>query len=159
MSKLFAYKHAGTGGCNKTAFFTLTRPQPGQSLADCVVISVEGFHVKQEGALMCGHCGNGVLGLKLNNLKPARHTSTVDLLVRAVNNGTMAKAEVSVVTENLQLLHEAVSKMHPAELPDLYAGSALESSIKDILGEEQGSGILDADGAQMESTKKPVDNS
>ena len=159
MSKLFAYRHAGTGGCNKTAFFTLTRPQPGQSLADCVVISVDGLHVKQEGALMCGHCGNGVLGLKLDNLKPARITNTVDLLVRAVNNGTLAKAEVSVVTENLQLLHEACSKIHPKDLPNVYKGSALEASIMDILGEVQGSGILDAGGEQMESAEKVVDNS
>jgi len=134
MSKLFAYKHAGTGGCNKTAFFTLTRPQPGQSLADCVVISVDGFHVKQEGALMCGHCGNGVLGLKLTNLKSARHTSTVDLLVRAVNNQTLAKAEVNVLTQNLQLMHELCSKIHPSVIP--YVGSALESSVKELVGDD-----------------------
>lgn len=145
MSKLFSYRHTGAGGCNKTAFFTLTRPQPGQSLAECVVISTAGEHVKQVGALMCGHCGNGVLGLKINDLKPARVTDTVDLLVRALNKQTMVKAELSVVTDNLQLLHEACSKMHPKDLPEIYKGSALESTIKGILGENDGV-ILDSDG-------------
>jgi len=148
MSKLFAYCHKGAGGCGKTAFFTLTRPQPGQSLADCVVINTDGTRAGGAGALMCGHCGNGVLGLKLNNLKPARHTSTVDLLVSAVNNGTLAKAEVSVVTENLELLHEACTKLHPDDFIKTYKGSALESSVKDILG-IKGAGLVDADGDKL----------
>jgi len=151
MSRLFAYRHEGAGGCDKTAFFTLTRPQPGQSLADCVVISTSGVHVKQDGALMCGNCGNGVLGLKINNLKTARITDTVNLLVRVVNNLTMSKAEVGVVTENLQLLHEACSKIHPKDLPDVYKGSALEAGVKDILGLDE-IGLVGANG-------RPVDKS
>ncbi len=149
MSRLFSYKHCGAGGCNKTAFHTLARPKPGESLADCIVISTDGEHVKQVGALMCGHCGNGVLGLKIDNLKPTRQSDIVDLLVKSVNSQTMAKAELSVVTENLQLLHEACSKIHPKDLPDVYRGSALESGVKDILGESDAS-IVDSDGKQMQ---------
>ena len=143
MSKLFSYSHKGAEGCNKTAFFTLARPQPGQSLADCIVISTGGERVQMVGALMCGHCGNGVLGLKLENLKPARMTNTVDLLVNAVNNHTMAKAEVQVITENLQLMHELCSKIHPSVIP--YVGSALETSVKELVG-DTGSMILDEKG-------------
>ena len=151
MTKLFSYRHAGTGGCNKTAFYTLARPQPGQSLAECVVIKTDGTHAKQIGALMCGHCENGVLGLKIENLKPARNTEMVDLLVKAVNGQTMAMAEVKAVTDNLELLHEACSKIKPSDVSSAYRGSALEASIKEILG-IAGSMIVGANGAAMDKS-------
>ena len=149
MSKLFSYRHAGIGGCNKAAFYTLARPQPGQSLADCVVITVDGTHANQVGALMCGHCENGVLGLKIENLKQARNTEMVDLLVKAVNKQTMARAETKVLTDNLELLHEACTKIKPSDVSSAYRGSALEASVKEILGITR-SMIVGADGTVMD---------
>ena len=158
MSKLFAYKHTGHGGCNKTAFFTLSRPQPGQSLADCVVINTEGKHVQQEGALFCGSCDNAVLNLKINDLKPARMTNTVDLLVAAINGRTVADAEIQVLTdetdslrEMCSLLDEACTKIHPDDLPKVYNGSELQARIHKAIGIDD-VGILGADG-------QPVDKS
>ena len=158
MSKLFSYKHSGIGGCNKTAFFTLSRPQPGQSLANCVVISTEGKHVQQEGALFCGSCDTAVMNLKINDLKPARMTNTVDLLVAAINGRTVADAEIQTLNDEADdlrdmcsLLDEACTKIHPDDLPKVYNGSELQDRIHKAVGIEDVA-ILGTDG-------QPVDKS
>ncbi len=137
MSKIFAYKHGGEGGCGKTAFYTLSRPAPGKPLSDGLIITTSGTKSDDIGAIMCGSCGNGVLGLRVDNLKPARPVDIASLLISSINEQTVAKAEVYLVNDALRVMHELLSKIKAPDNapPDMvYRGSKLEASVLELIG-------------------------
>jgi len=140
--KIMAYKH----DCGKPAFYSIGAPKEGASSFSRPLVSPEGLQIQiTEAQYLCPHCDQPVTELKLSALRPARDTEIADLLVATINARVIALKERDVAFNQVEMFHEACSKVHPRDLPNIYAGSELEELALELLGQPK-IFVLDADG-------------
>ena len=136
MSKIFAYKHKGDKGCSKVAFFLVNKPVLGTSLKSDGIILNNGMVPVSLNAIRCGHC-NGEIELDTKNVRPARENEVNELLLKSIIHAKKLYDEALAMRDNLAMADELLSKVHPKDTADMYNGSALEASIKYLIGESK----------------------
>ena len=87
-------------------------------------------------AVRCGHC-NGEIGLNTKDVRPARENEVNELLLKSVLHAKKVYDEALAMRDNLAMADELLSKVHPKDTADMYNGSALEASIKYLIGESK----------------------
>lgn len=150
MNKLFAYKHKGENCCGKVAFFMTNKPVPGRSLASDGIILLDGTLPRTMAAIRCGACG-GEIHPNTKNVRPARINEVAALVIRAANQCNGAANDLEATKDNLAMCHELLTKVHPDDQSRMYKGSALEASVKYLIGEpDDAVQIAGADGKPLE---------